>query len=558
MLHMKKHFYTLYCVAAIVTVSACRGQSTISFPGMAFSMPDITMPQFPERQKSIVDYGAVGDGRTLNTNAINKTIQALAEIGGGRVLIPSGIWLTGPIVLKSHIDLHIEKNGLLLFSKNSADYPVVITQFEGLQTARCISPISGVDLENIAITGPGVIDGSGQAWRPVKKIKMTANQWKELVASGGTVSEDGKTWYPSVAALHGEALVKKLRAEQKADPNLYAPAKEYLRPVMISLVRCKRVLLQDLTCQNSPAWNIHPFLCEDVVVRNVTVRNPWYSQNGDGVDVESCRRVLLEGCSFDVGDDAICVKSGKDAEGRRLGRPCEQMVVRDCVVYHGHGGFTIGSEMSGGVRNVAVSHCTFIGTDMGLRFKSLRGRGGVVENIFIDNIFMTDIPTDAIGFNLFYSNNDPLTEASMDAALPAAVAVSEETPIFRRIYLKNIVCNGAGRALFLQGLPEMPIQQIELEQMTIASQVGLTAVDCREIKLTGLNLHPSRGPVFSLENSQDITMRQCMIPLGSETGLRVAGGGSRNIRLSDVDLGRAATPMKLEKDVSPDAVQRLP
>ncbi len=557
---MKKRTFAFWLFLTVTAAAhgGSGGDSTISIHGLAFNMPDIALPVFPDYQKSIIDFGAKADGQTVNTNAINKTIQAVAEQGGGRVLIPAGLWVTGPITLQSNIDLHLENNAMLLFSKNPDDYPVVITQFEGKQTARCTSPISGHGLENIAITGAGVIDGSGQAWRPVKKMKMTANQWKELVASGGVVSADGKTWYPSSAAMNGENLVKNLLAQAKTDPALYSAAKEYLRPVMISLVRCKKVLLQGPTFQNSPAWNIHPFLCEDVVLRNVTVRNPWFSQNGDGLDVESCRRVLVQGCSFDVGDDAICVKSGKDAEGRKLGRPCEQLVVRDCVVYHGHGGFTIGSEMSGGVRNVSVSNCTFIGTDMGLRFKSLRGRGGVVENIFIENIYMTDIPTDAVGFNLFYSNNDPLTEASLDVAPAAMVPVTEETPSFRKIYLKNIVCHGAARAIFLQGLPEMPIQQIELENVTISSQSGFSAVDAQEIKLTGLNLHAQKSPVFALTNSRDITLQKCTIPAGSTIGLQVAGSGSRAIRLIDVDLRQALTPIKLAKEVSSQAVQTIP
>ena len=220
----------------------------------------------------------------------------------------------------------------------------------------------------------------------------------------------------------------------------YAAAREFLRPVMISLVECHRVLLDGPTFQNSPAWNIHPLLCEELVIRNITVLNPWYSQNGDGLDLDSCRRVAVYKCRFDVGDDAICIKSGKDEYGRRRGRPTEDVVIVDNVVYHGHGGFTVGSEMSGGVRNILVERCTFLGTDVGLRFKTTRGRGGVVEKIWIRDIQMNDIPTDAIGFNMYYGGEAP-TEArgGRRAAPRPAMPVNEGTPQFRDIVLSRIL-----------------------------------------------------------------------------------------------------------------------
>lgn len=506
--------------------------SALFFTDLPFAMPEIALPRIPTHQVSITAFGAQGDGRTMNTAAFSRAIEACHADGGGRVVVPAGIWLTGPIVLKDNIDLHLEKNACILFSPQLDLYPIVDTQYEGVSAFRRQSPISGWDLENIAITGPGMVDGSGQAWRPVKKMKMTSRQWKELTACGGVVSPNGAIWYPSVQASEGEALLGKLQEKNVTDPAAYAACAEYLRPVMVSLVRCKNVLLDGPTFSNSPAWNLHPFLCEDVVIRNLTVRNPWYSQNGDGLDVESCRRVLVEECSFDVGDDAICVKSGKGEQGRRLARPCEGLVVRNCTVYHGHGGFTIGSEMSGGVRNVAVQHCTFIGTDMGVRFKSTRGRGGVVENIFIENIYMQDIPTDAIGFNLFYSNQEPLADAVDAAAFVAEAPVSEETPRFRRIYLKNILCRGAGRAVFFQGLPEMPIEEIELHNSTISSKAGFFAVDARSMVVDHLFLDTA-APTYTLTNCREVTLRNTL-PLEKGVALRVRGPHSAQIRLPGV------------------------
>jgi len=532
--------------------SVVASDSALYIADLPFVMPEISLPCIPQRQVSIIAFGAQGDGRTLNTLAFNRAIEACHAEGGGRVIVPAGIWLTGPIALKDNIELHLQKNACLLFTPQLDQYPVVHAQYEGESAFRRQSPISGRDLENIAITGPGMVDGSGQAWRPVKKMKMTSRQWKELTASGGVVSSNGAIWHPSSQAMEGEALVEKLRKKNITDPADYAACAEYLRPVMVSLVRCKKVLLDGPTFCNSPAWNLHPFLCEDVVIRNLTVRNPWHSQNGDGLDLESCRRVLVEECSFDVGDDAICVKSGKGEQGRRLARPCEWMVVRNCTVYHGHGGFTIGSEMSGGVRNVVVQNCTFSGTDMGVRFKSARGRGGVVENIYIENIYMQNIPTDAIGFNLFYSNQEPLVDAA-DAAVSAAKApVSEETPQFRRIYLKNILCRGAGRAIFLQGLPEMPIEEIGLQNVVISSKAGFFAVDVQSLDVDHLSLDTT-APLCTLTNCREVTLRNTL-PLEKGAVLRVRGPRSARIHLPGIDPTLGKRVVEQCGDVPADAV----
>ena len=248
--------------------------------------------------------------------------------------------------------------------------------------------------------------------------------------------------------------------------------KRFLRPVMISLVNCKNVLLQGVIFQNSPAWNIHPLMCENIILDNILARNPAYAQNGDALDLESCKNALIVNSKFDAGDDGICIKSGKDKDGRRRGRPCENVVVDGCTVFAGHGGFVVGSEMSGGVRNILVENCQFLGTDVGLRFKSTRGRGGIVENININNISMTDIKTDAITFNMYYGGKS-VAEMLADGDNPdnqTKMPVNEETPIFRNINIKNIVCNDAGRAMEFNGLPEMPIDGITLENVMIQAK----------------------------------------------------------------------------------------
>ncbi len=382
----------------------------LAFAGKyAFDLPVVLQPTFRKDTFNITKYGAVADGQTLNTDAFRKAIDACSQ-RGGVVLVPRGLWLTGPIQLKSNVNLHVQRGALVQFSSRLSDFQLVKTNWEGEDAVRNQSPISGFDLENIAITGGGTFDGAGDAWRMVKKEKLNAGQWQRLVKSGGVLDEKGTTWYPSAGSLKGSTLNKPwtLTAGQEPDYSKYAEFKDFLRPNMLSLQRCKQVLLEDFTIQNSPAWTIHPLLCDNVTLRRVTARNPWYGQNTDALDLESCRTGLVEGCTFDVGDDGICIKSGRDEEGRKRGVPTENFIIRDTKVYQAHGGFVIGSEMSGGARNLYVSNCTFMGTDVGLRFKTARGRGGVVENIFIDGVDMTDIAGEAILFDMYYAAKDPV------------------------------------------------------------------------------------------------------------------------------------------------------
>lgn len=532
-----------------VTAGCIRAEQTMTVPDLPFEMPAIEQPRIPDQSFVITDFGAVSDGQTKNTEPFARAIEACSRAGGGRVIVPAGLWLTGPIQLKSRLDLHLQQGAVILFSPDINDYPLIEKSYEGRPEVRRMSPITGSNLEHIAITGPGIIDGSGQVWRPVKKEKMTEGQWKKLIASGGAVESSGKIWWPSQQALSGAKTAAELR-KRNAPPAEYAAAGEFLRPVMVSLVQCRNVLLDGPTFQNSPAWNIHPLLCENMILRNITVRNPWYSQNGDGLDLESCRNVLLYDSTFDVGDDAMCMKSGRDAFGRQRGKPTENVAIWNCTVYHGHGGFTIGSEMSGGVRNILVRNCAFLGTDIGLRFKSTRGRGGVVENIYIEDIFMTDIATDAIGFNLFYGGASPGPEESLALA---AEPVSEETPCFRKIYMKNIVCRGARDAISMQGLPEMPIQQIEMKNMVLSAESGITLIETDQIVMKDVTVQTQKGPAFGFYNSRNVTLEK--FSWTSRDGfLRAAGEKSESIRLKGADRQRLADQIQYGPAASAGAV----
>ena len=485
-----------------LNVAEKKANSGLKIP---FKMPEVQIPKFKNDTLNIVDFGAVPNTEQLCTNAINSAIEKCSKSGGGVVIIPAGLWTTGPIKLKSNVNLHTQNGAFVSFTSDLKQYKLIESYFEGNKVIRCESPIMGVDLESIAITGQGIFDGNGAVWRPVKIGKMTAGQWNELVNSGGVLSKDGKIWYPSKGAYEGNEERNKLPKKETVE-NM-EPYKEALRPVMVSLVNCKKLLLDGVTFQNSPAWNVNPLMCEHLTLRNLTIRNPWYSQNGDGLDLESCRIGTVTNCRFDVGDDAICIKSGKDKEGRDRAKPTELFVITDCVVYHAHGGFTIGSEMSGGVKNIYAKNLTFNGTDCGLRFKSVRGRGGVVENIWMEDIRMNNIPTDAINFNLYYFGKSLSEDKETGEVTVAKEPITEETPAFKNMYFKNISVNGAAQALKIMGIPEMPVTNIEFENMIIRSDVGVQLNYASKITFKNLDLRLDKpGIAVSFSNSKNVSL----------------------------------------------------
>ena len=468
------------------------------YRNLPFEMPKVQQPAFPAYEVNIEKFGAKGDGLFLNTKAINDAIKDVNQHGGGKVIIPEGIWLTGPIELLSNVNLYTERNALVLFTGDFEAYPIIATSFEGLETRRCQSPISARNAENIAITGYGTFDGNGDCWRPVKKGKLTASQWKKLVNSGGVLDEKQEIWYPTPGSLKGAMACKDFNVPEGINTDEeWNEIRPWLRPVLLSIAKSKKILLEGVTFKNSPSWCLHPLSCEDFTVNNIMVINPWYSQNGDAIDLESCKNALIINSVFDAGDDAICIKSGKDENGRRRGEPCQNVIVKNNTVLHGHGGFVVGSEMSGGVRNVYVSGCSFVGTDVGLRFKSTRGRGGVVENIFIDNINMIDIPNDALTMDLYYAVND-----SPETPIPD---VNEETPVFRNIYISNVLCRGAGRAVYFNGLPEMPLKNILIKNMTVTNaKKGIVINQASQVNMENIKVEDSEIPAIQIENATGV------------------------------------------------------
>lgn len=493
---MKKTILSLIALCAVAAASAQNYERF--YENVPFEMNPVVLPNIPDNTVCITEFGGKGDGMTLNTQAFAQAIDALEAKGGGKLVVPRGTWITGPIFLKSKINLHVSDGALILFTEDYDAYPLIETNWEGWTALRATSPIMANDLTDIAITGGGVIDGNGDNWRPVKKDKMTENQWRNLQRRPGSVLDEAKRlWFPTEGAMKGYFSK---RHYSDLTPEEREEYKVYFRPVMVSIRNCKNILLQGVTFQNSPAWNVHPLLCQELTIDNVIIRNPWYSQNGDGLDVESCRNVLVVNSSFDVGDDAICIKSGKDAEGRQRGVPTENLIVDNCVVYHGHGGFVVGSEMSGGARNMLVRNCNFMGTDVGLRFKSTRGRGGVVENIWIENIDMTNIPNEALLFDLYYGGRnkpgDPIP------------AVTEETPSFNEIHIKNITCRGAGTAMLFNGLPEMNVKNVTIENAVMQTTKGIILREASDVYLENVTIFQQEGPVLHMYNAKDVTVDQ--------------------------------------------------
>ncbi|TDE16619.1 glycosyl hydrolase family 28 protein [Dyadobacter psychrotolerans] len=523
-----------------------------------YELPKVQQPVFKKDTFYITQYGAKNDGVFLNSVAINKAIDECSSKGGGTVLIPDGFWLTGPIVLKSNVNLHISKGALLQFSDNYDDYPVVKTSWEGLDAIRCQSPISAADVSNIAITGGGIVDGAGQVWRSVKKEKLTEGQWKKLVASGGVLGKDQTTWYPSEKSLLGNNT--KGAGNIAAGYNLdnVAPFKDFLRPNMVRFTNCKKILLDGVTFQNSPAWNLHPMLCEHITLTNLTVRNPWYAQNGDGVDLESCRFGLIDNCTFDVGDDGICIKSGRDEEGRKRGVPTENIIVQNSSVFHGHGGFVIGSEMSGGVKNLYITNCNFLGTDVGLRFKTARGRGGVVENIFVSDINMTNIPGEAILFDMYYMAKDPVPQPGEKNELPVMKSepVNAGTPQFQNFHIRNVVAKGAETGIMVRGLPEMNIKNITIENAVMQANKGFICIEGENINLKNVSLFTKDKTVMQIQNSSNVTMDGITYSDNRDLLLNITGDRSKSIKLLNTDDKKAKKSIEFGGNASSKALSR--
>lgn len=531
---------------AVLNVHAQDKDSVAMVNDFKVAMP--SLPQLPVFKNDTMDIrreGAVGDGLALNTSAINNAINEISKRGGGVVLIPGGIWLTGPVELKSNVNLHVDRDAVVLFTKDKSRYHLFESEWEGHKAMCNQSPLYGENLENIAITGGGVFDGNGDVWRPVKKDKLTAEAWNALLSYGGVLSDDGKTWYPSESYIKGSKTKDASVISPDKTMNDYLAVKDFFRPNLLVLKNCKNVLLDNATFQNSPAWCLHTLMCTNLTVRNIRVKNPAYAQNGDGIDVESCSNVLIEGSTFTCGDDGICIKSGRDEFGRRRGMPTQNVIVRSNIVYHAHGGFVIGSEMSGGAHNIFVYDNSFLGTDNGLRFKTVRGRGGVVSNIYISDIYMKDIVNDAILFDMYYMATASAVGGAQDSIYPVTVA----TPQFHDFKISNVVCAGAKRGLFVRGIPEMHVKDVALKNITLQAAKGVDIIEAANISLENIILKTKdTKSLIDLHNATNVSFNKVSSDDALKNIFSVSGQRNKNITASGVTVPQAKNKVEFSSD----------
>ncbi|WP_159520288.1 glycoside hydrolase family 28 protein [Sunxiuqinia indica] len=418
---------------------------------------------------NILDHGATNQGKQKITDIIDHTIELACKEGGGTIYFPAGEYLTGPIVLKSNITIHLEAGATLKFSDDFNDYlPMVQSRWEGIDVVNFSPLFYAFEAENITITGRGKIDGQGKKWWDYhhwlySQPKDFKSEWQQEFAK-----QNEEILYPD-------------------EPGMIE--RGFLRPPFIQPMYCKNVLIEGITITNSPFWTVNPQFCDNVTVTNVTINNP-DSPNTDGINPESCRNVHISDCHISVGDDCITIKSGKDRAGRKMNTPCENITITNCTMLNGHGAVVIGSEMSGGVKKVTISNCVFEGTDRGIRIKSTRGRGGVVEDIRVSNIIMKGIRKEAIKLNMFYSKT-------------ADEPVSERTPSFRNIHFSNIT-GEAYQAGFLLGLDELKIKDITFNDIQLKGEKGFSIEDAENIEFHNVKVDTQDGPSVMATDSKNL------------------------------------------------------
>ena len=501
-----------------------------------FKMAPVTDPVFKSAIFNIKDYGAIGDGQTLCSAAFEKAIVACNAAGGGTVLVPPGTWLTGPIELKSNVNLHADRGALVVFSTDHTLYPILMPE------GKTKSSIYGNKLKNVAITGEGIFDGGGDTWRPLKKSKAAPTLWNDLVKAGGVVSADGSMYWPTKAAMDGEAYLKTLKGRKDLTAADYLPTRDFMRPTMVVINGSDNVLIDGPTFKNSPMYVLNPHNDNNLIIRNVQVNNEYYAQNGDGIDLSSCRNSVVYNCTVNAGDDGICMKSsGKTADGSEA---LQNIVIANSIVYHAHGGFVIGSNTDGGMRNVYVTNCDFVNTDIGIRVKSSRGRGGLVHDIYVENIYMHDILNEAILFSTYYEDDKKLKN----------VEVNERTPIFRDFYINNIFCNNAKTAISITGLPEMAVNHINFSNMVISAAVPVVSVEASDISLKNVKILSPKTTLFTLENSRNFTLDNISYGSNTTTFISATGDKTTGINVSNTPVKSLAKGVVLADGADKNAV----
>ncbi|HEX3797093.1 MAG TPA: glycoside hydrolase family 28 protein [Verrucomicrobiae bacterium] len=510
---------------ALCGLAACSSVHPAA-PSLSFSNSPVTY--------DIRTFGAVADGQTLCTDAIRQAIAAANSRGGGTIFFPAGVFLTGPIHLQSHITLFLDSGCLLKFSTNFDDYlPMVPSRWEGIEVTNFSPLIYAQNAEDIAIRGRGTLDGQGEAW------------WKHMsqVRASRNDAERDK-WQQEFAHLNPHPLVAE---------NYKTLQMGFMRPPFFQPYNCTNVLVEGVTLINSPFWTVTPLYCENVTVEAVIIHNP-VSPNTDGINPDSCQNVHISNCHISVGDNCIAIKSGRDADGRRVGRPAEDYTISNCTMADGHGGLVIGSEMSGGVKNITIANCIFDGTDRGIRITSARGRGGVVEDVRINNIVMRNIHNEAVIITTFYESSD-------------VEPFSERTPVFRNIRLSGLT-GDAKIAGDLSGLDEMPLDGISFSDVKLDTTTGLTIKDARNISLHNVIINTTKGspivtdrvtnleldsvsttqtngaPLIVVGDAKNVFVHGCSMPLGTAKPVLMLGGTATDVLIEGNHFGNDQPDVK--------------
>lgn len=487
---------------------------------------------------NVINFGAKNDSSKLATQAISKAIAAAVAKGGGTIYFPAGKYLTGPIHLKSNITILIDAGAELHFSDNFDDYlPMVKSRYEGVDVTSFSPLFYAYEAENIAIMGRGIIDGHGKKW------------WDFV--EGYKEGQPRSKWQYKFDELNKDILLPDDPKQMK---------RGFLRPPFIQFMFCKNVFIEGITIRNSPFWTVNPEFCENVTIHSVTINNP-PSPNTDGINPESCNNVRISNCHITVGDDCITIKSGKDGPGRKTAIPAQNYTITNCTMLSGHGGVVIGSEMSGDVRKIVISNCVFDGTDRGIRIKTARGRGGIVEEIRVSNIVMKNIKLQAIVLDMQYAktNFEP---------------VSERTPRLRNIHFSNIT-GQVNEAAYLNGLEEMPIEQITFNDINFEAKTGFNITNTDKVEFHNVQVNTKIGSsltasrvnnltinalktytphqnsaVVDLKNVTEVFLYNSFPAAGTNTYLRLSGVETKNIVLGNNNFRNAKNPVKKEIEVT--------
>lgn len=463
----------LSLILPLIAISASSADYSRYYTDLPVNIRQVVPFTVPTDTVSLTDFGAVGDGATLCTDAFAKAIETLSAKGGGCLDVPPGIWLTGPIELRSNINLHLRRNAIIYFSPDKSLF------LDPTPGAKRVKPcISAYRCKNIMITGQGTIDGNGAEWRPVKRMKVSDVEWREFKKRGGVERADGSLWYPWELNSGYPDIAPTPEDQEKKRNDIFR------------IFYCENLLLQGVTFQNSPKFHVHPHHTSNIIIDSITVRCPWNAQNGDAIDLSDCQQVLVVNSIVDAGDDGICLKSAHPDPAADV-NGCSDILITDCTVYHAHGGFVIGSEDVTAMDRIVVRGCSFSGTDTGLRFKSGAGRGGKTADIFISDIFMTDIKDQAIIFQCNYVNRP----AGVPEDYNPDISTLGFIPEFTDIHISDIICRGCATAIEASGLQGYNCVHSITIRNSVLLYTGLpTKIDpaTTSITLTDVTLLPIR------------------------------------------------------------------